>query len=86
MNLALHGRDRQSGERTDRDAAHHGPRNGLQGAIRGRTFKTTIADEAALRPSDLVHHTFTATCPNELWVADWTYVVTWCSSSMSLLA
>ena len=50
---------------------------GLQGTVRARTFNTTIADEATLRPSDLIHRTFTATRPNELWVADWTYVVTW---------
>ena len=38
---------------------------GLQGAVRGRTFKTTIADEAASRTSDLVNREFTATRPNE---------------------
>ena len=51
---------------------------GLQGAVRGRTFKTTIADEAAAWTSDLVNREFTATRPNELWVADLTYVATWC--------
>jgi len=50
---------------------------GLQGAIRGRKFRTTVADEAAARPSDLVDRDFTATRPNELWVADLTYVATW---------
>ncbi len=50
---------------------------GLQGAIRGRTFKTTIPDEAAARPADLVQRSFTATRPNQLWVADLTYVATW---------
>lgn len=50
---------------------------GLQGAVRGRKFKTTIRDEAALRPPDLVDRNFTATRPNQLWVADLSYVATW---------
>ena len=50
---------------------------GLQGAVRGRRFKTTIPDEAATRPADLVNREFVATRPNELWVADLTYVATW---------
>lgn len=50
---------------------------GLQGVVRGRKFKTTIPDEAALRPPDLVDRNFTATRPNALWVADLTYVATW---------
>ena len=50
---------------------------GLRGAIRGRKFKTTIPDEAAPRPADLVQRNFTATRPNQLWVADFTYVATW---------
>ena len=31
---------------------------GLQGAVRGRRFKTTIADDAAARSADLVNRTF----------------------------
>ena len=50
---------------------------GLQGAVRGRRFKTTIPAETTARPSDLVNREFTATGPNELWVADLTYVATW---------
>ena len=50
---------------------------GLAGAIRGRKFKTTVADEAADRPADLVQRDFTANRPNQLWVADLTYVSTW---------
>ena len=51
---------------------------GLRGAVRGRRFKkTTIPDEAAVRPLDLVDRDFTASRPNELWVSDLTYVVTW---------
>jgi transposase InsO family protein len=51
---------------------------GLQGAVRGRKFvRTTIADEAALRPQDLVTRQFKAMAPNQLWVADLTFVATW---------
>jgi putative transposase len=51
---------------------------GLRGAVRGRAFKvTTVADEAARRPADLVERDFSATRPNQLWVADLTYVATW---------
>jgi putative transposase len=51
---------------------------GLSGAVRGRAFKvTTVADNSAARPEDLVNRNFTATHPNQLWVADFTYVATW---------
>ncbi len=50
---------------------------GLQGVVRGRKHKTTIADETAPRPLDLVQRNFTAERPNQLWVADLTYVATW---------
>jgi len=50
---------------------------GLQGVVRGRAFKrTTVVDEAAQRPPDLVQRSFTADRPNRLWVADLTYVPT----------
>jgi putative transposase len=51
---------------------------GLRGAVRGRAFKiTTVSDEAAMRPLDLVQREFVASRPNQLWVADLTYVATW---------
>ncbi len=51
-------------------------REGLVGVRRGRHWKTTIADENAERPSDLVQRDFSAPGPNRLWVADLTYVKT----------
>jgi putative transposase len=50
---------------------------GLQGVVRGRRCRTTISDAAADRPSDLVNRKFKATRPNQLWVADFTFVATW---------
>jgi len=50
---------------------------GLQGVVRGRKRKTTIPDDTAARPADLVQRNFTAQRPNQLWVADLTYVATW---------
>jgi len=50
---------------------------GLRGAVRGRRFKTTVTDENSARPADLVQRDFSASRPNELWVADLTYVATW---------
>jgi len=51
---------------------------GLQGVVRGRAFKvTTVPDESADRPMDLVKRDFQASRPDELWVADLTYVATW---------
>jgi transposase InsO family protein len=50
---------------------------GLQGVRRGRRCRTTIPDESANRPGDLVKRQFRAERPNQLWVADFTYVATW---------
>lgn len=50
---------------------------GLQGAVRGRTRRTTIPAKDGIRAGDLVNRDFTARAPNELWVADFTYVATW---------
>jgi putative transposase len=51
---------------------------GLRGASRGRAWKITTQSEPAIdRPTDLVARQFTATRPNQLWVADFTYVATW---------
>jgi len=50
---------------------------GLRGVRRGRRTTTTIPDALAARPRDLVERDFRATRPNQLWVADLTYVATW---------
>ena len=44
---------------------------------RGRRCITTLPDEAAYKPLDLVQRQFTAARPNPLWVADITHVPTW---------
>ncbi len=49
----------------------------IAGARRGKKRRTTIPDDAALRPADLVQRSFWADRPNALWVADLTYVPTW---------
>ena len=51
---------------------------GLVGVVRGRAWITTTQpDVTAERPADLVDRHFVATRPNQLWVADLTYVATW---------
>ena len=51
---------------------------GLKGVTRGRAWVvTTRAAATGGRPADLVDRRFTATRPNQLWVADFTYVATW---------
>ena len=50
---------------------------GLRGISREKTRKTTIGDGGETeRPEDLVNRKFVATGPNQLWVADLTYVRT----------
>lgn len=49
----------------------------LQGVRRGRQCWTTIADDLLARPTDKVNRQFAATQPNQLWVADITFVATW---------
>ncbi|OGL08292.1 MAG: transposase, partial [Candidatus Rokubacteria bacterium RIFCSPLOWO2_02_FULL_73_56] len=50
---------------------------GLQGVSRRKPFRTTVRDETARPAPDLVDRQFTAAGPNQLWVADITYVPTW---------
>lgn len=50
---------------------------GIHGVVRGKPKRTTLVDQAAQRPADLVNRDFSATRPNRLWVVDLTYVRTW---------
>ena len=51
--------------------------DGLRGIPREKTRKTTTSEGAETeRPADLVDRKFAATTPNQLWVADLTYVRT----------
>lgn len=50
---------------------------GWVGALRLKKVRTTIGDPTAPRPTDLVDRQFWASRPNQLWVADFTYVATW---------
>jgi putative transposase len=49
----------------------------LRGVRRGRRCRTTVCDENAVRAADLVCRIFAAERPDQLWVADFTYVRTW---------
>ena len=50
---------------------------GLEGVRRGKARRTTTPEQVAVRPADLVERDFSAQRPNQLWVADLTYVATW---------
>ena len=52
-------------------------RQGLRGVRRGKVVRTTFSDNKAPCPLDKVHRQFRAERPNQLWVADFTYVSTW---------
>ena len=51
---------------------------GLRGIAREKTRRTTLTrDPETARPADLVKRQFVASAPNELWVADLTYIRTY---------
>jgi putative transposase len=51
---------------------------GIRGAKRrGKPWRTTTPDPQARRRADLVQRDFTARRPNELWVADFSYLRCW---------
>ncbi len=52
--------------------------NGIRGAKRrGKPWRTTTPDPQGTRRPDLVERDFTAERPNELWVADFSYLRCW---------
>jgi putative transposase len=50
---------------------------GIRGVSRRKWTTTTVRDRTASVAPDLVKRSFAAQCPNQLWVADITYVPTW---------
>jgi putative transposase len=52
-------------------------KNGIRGVSRRKWTTTTVRDHAAAVAPDLVKRDFRAQGPNQLWVADITYVPTW---------
>ena len=50
---------------------------GLRGVRRGKSVRTTVPDAKAACPLDRVNRQFQADRPNQLWVADFSYVSTW---------
>jgi putative transposase len=50
---------------------------GLQGASRRKQYRTTVRDRDARPAPDLVDRNFTVERPDQLWVADITYIPTW---------
>ncbi len=50
---------------------------GLQGASRRKRYRTTVRDRNARPAPDLVDRNFSVDRPDQLWVADITYIPTW---------
>jgi len=69
----------RAGETVGRDRVKRLMRtNGIQGAKRrGKPWRTTIADPAAMRSPDLVQRDFSTDRPDALWLADFTYLRCW---------
>jgi putative transposase len=70
---------KRAGEDVGRDRVKRLMRaHGIQGAKRrGKPWRTTTCDPAALRPPDLVDRDFSADRPDALWLADFTYLRCW---------
>ena len=70
---------RRAGERVGRGQVQRLMRTaGLQGAKRrGKPWRRTRPDLQAQRRADLVQRDFSASRPNELWVADLSYLRCW---------
>jgi putative transposase len=75
LHLALRRRGVEVGrDRVKRLMREHAIRGAKR---RGKRFKTTTPDPHAARLPDLVQRNFTATAPDRLYVADFTYIRTW---------
>jgi putative transposase len=73
----IHAELRAGGERVGRKrVARLMRRANVVGVSRRRSFQTTRRDPAARPAPDLVEREFTASGPNQLWVADITYIPT----------
>ena len=70
---------RRAGEDVGRDRVKRlMASNDIQGAERrGKPWRTTIADPTARRAPDRVQRDFSATRPDALWLADFTYLRCW---------
>jgi len=75
----IHAELREAGTRVGRKRVARLMRQaGLRGVSRRRAFVVTTRRDARQRPApDLVQRKFEADGPNQLWVADMTYVPTW---------
>jgi putative transposase len=69
----------RSGEQVGRDRVKRLMRfNGIRGAKgRGKPWRTTVPDPSASRSPDRVQRDFSASRPDELWCADFTYLRCW---------
>jgi putative transposase len=76
MHLALkrHGVEDVGRDRVKRLMREHGIRGAKR---RGKPWRTTMPDPEAARRPDLVERDFTATGPDRLYVADFTYLRCW---------
>ncbi len=69
---------RRSGEDVGRDQVARLMRQaGIRGVNRSKKVRTTVPEDGAARPPDLVDRKFVADRPNALWVTDLTFVSTW---------
>jgi len=50
---------------------------GMNGLVRGRKVRTTIAGKDGRRAGDLLNRQFRTGAPNRAWVTDFTFVATW---------
>ena len=74
----VHAELRFSGTRCSRKRVARLMRSaGLEGVHRRRFVRTTVRDRDTAPAPDLVNRTFRAARPNELWVADITYLPSW---------